>query len=84
MTAAIEQKNMRSVHVAQMMLKTANENMQESSKKLDLIWASQKGIRKRLNDCDNKDRPLLKKRLAVATKASSVARSLKLSNVDLG
>jgi len=55
MTAAIEQKNMQSVEVAQMMLKAVNEKLQETYKKLDLIWANQKGIRKRLDDFDNKD-----------------------------
>jgi len=37
--AAVEQKNMQ---VAQMMLKAGNEKLQETSKKLDLIWANQK------------------------------------------
>jgi len=27
-----------------------------------LIWANQKGVRKRLDDCDNKDQPLMKKK----------------------
>jgi len=42
MTAAIEQKNMQSVHVADMMLKAGKEKCKEKSKKLDLIWANQK------------------------------------------
>jgi len=42
MTAAIEQKNMQSVLVVQMMLNAGNEKLQETSKKLDLIWANQK------------------------------------------
>jgi len=33
MTAAIEQKNMQSVLVAQMMLKAGNEKLRETSKK---------------------------------------------------
>jgi len=42
MRAAIEQKNMQSVQVAQMILKAGNEKLQETSKKLDLIWANKK------------------------------------------
>jgi len=61
-TAAIEQKSMQSVQVAHMMLKAGNETSQETSKKLDLIWANKKGNRKRLDDCDNKDQPLMKKK----------------------
>jgi len=44
-TAAIEQKNMQFVQVAQMMRKAGNTKLQETSKKLDLISANQKGIR---------------------------------------
>jgi len=39
-TAAVEQKIMQSVHVAQMMIKAGNEKLQETSKKLDLILAN--------------------------------------------
>jgi len=53
---------MQCVQVAQMMLKAGNEKLQETSKKLDLIWTNQKGIRKRLDDCDNKGQPLMKKK----------------------
>jgi len=60
MTAAIEQKNMQSVQVAQIVCKAGNVKLQETSKKLNLIWANQKGIRKRLDDCDNKAQPLMK------------------------
>jgi len=42
MRAAIEQKNMQSVQVAQMMLKAGNNKLHETSKKLDLIWANKK------------------------------------------
>jgi len=45
-----------------MMFKAGIEKLQETSKKLDLIWANQTGIRKRLDDCDNKDQPLMKKK----------------------
>jgi len=62
MTAAIEQKSMQSVQVAHMMLKAGNETLQEASKKLGLIWANEKDNRKRLDDCDNKDQPLMKKK----------------------
>jgi len=62
MRAAIEQKNMQSVQVAQIMLKAWNEKLQETYKKLDLIWANQKGVIKRLDDCDNKDQPLMEKK----------------------
>jgi len=62
LAAAIEQKNMQSVQVAQMMLKAGNEKLQETSKKLDLIWADQKGIRKQLDECENKDKPVIKKK----------------------
>jgi len=62
MAAVIEQKNMQSVQVAQMMRKAGNEKLQETSKKHDLISANQKGIRKRLDDCDNKAQPLMKKK----------------------
>jgi len=37
---------MQSVQVAQMMLKAGNEKLQETSKKLYLIWANKNGIRK--------------------------------------
>jgi len=43
---------MQCVQVAQIMLKAGNEKLQETSK-LDLIWANQKGFRKRLDCCDN-------------------------------
>jgi len=61
-TAAIEQKNMHSVQVAQMMLKAGNEKLQETSKTLDLIWANKKGIKKRLDEYENKDQPLIRKK----------------------
>jgi len=41
---------MQSVQVAQPMLKAGNENCRKHLKKLDLIWAYQKGFRKRLVD----------------------------------
>jgi len=53
---------MQSVQVAQMMRKAGNTKLQETSKKLDLISANQKGIRKGLDDCDNKGQPLMKKK----------------------
>jgi len=62
MIATIEQKNVHSVQVAQMVLKAENEKLQETSKKLDLNWAILKGIRKRLDDCDNRDQSLMKKK----------------------
>jgi len=45
MTAAIKQKNMQSVQVAQTMLKAGNEKCRKHLKNLILIWANQKGIR---------------------------------------
>jgi len=41
MKAAIEQKNMQPVQMAQTMLKAGNEKLQETFKKLDLIWSNQ-------------------------------------------
>jgi len=45
-----------------MMLKAGNEKLQKTSKKLDLIWSNQTGTRKRLDDCDNKDQLLMKRK----------------------
>ena len=57
MTAAVELKDMQSVQVAQMMLKAGNEKLQETAKKLDMIDAKQRDLRKRLHDHDMKDVP---------------------------
>jgi len=64
MAAAVEVKNMhmQSVKVAQMMLKTGNEKLQETSKKLDTISAKKKDLGKRLHDHDKKDMSAAKKR----------------------
>jgi len=53
---------MQSVQVAHMMLKAGNETLPETSEQLDLIWVNHKGNRKRLDICDNKDQPLMKKK----------------------
>jgi len=42
MTAAIEQKNMQSVQVAQMMLIAENEKLQETSTNLISFWLIEK------------------------------------------
>jgi len=61
MAAAVELKNMQSVKVTQMMLKAGNEKLQETAKKLDMIGAKQRDVRKRLHDHDMKDVPPAKK-----------------------
>jgi len=57
MAAAVERSNMKSVKVAQMMLKAGNEKLQDTAKKLDTIGAKQRDLRKRLHDHDMKDVP---------------------------
>jgi len=52
---------MKSVKVAQMMLKAGNEKLQDTAKKLDTIGAKQRDLRKQLHDHDMKDVPLAKK-----------------------
>jgi len=56
-------KNRQSVKVAQMMLKTGNEKLQETSQKLDTIGAKQKDLRKWLHGPDKEEAiPPVKKR----------------------
>ena len=51
MAVAIQHSNMQSVKVAQMMLKTGNDKLQETSNKLDVIQSNQQSLRKRLASC---------------------------------
>ena len=61
MAAAVERNNMKSVKVAQMILKAGNEKLQDTAKKLDTIGAKRRDLRKLLHDHDMKDVPLAKK-----------------------
>ena len=63
MSAAIQQSNMQSVKVAQMMLKAGSDKLQETSNKLDVIQSNQQSLRKRLDSCcGNEDKPEAKKK----------------------
>lgn len=63
MATAIQQSNMQSIKVAQMMLKAGNDKLQETSSKLDAIQSNQQRLRKRLESCcGNEDKAEAKKK----------------------
>lgn len=63
MAAAVQNSNMQSVKVAQMMLKAGNDKLQETSNKLDVIQSNQQSLRKGLESCwGNEDKPQAKKK----------------------
>jgi hypothetical protein len=56
LSAAIQSSNMQSAKVAQLMLTTGNQKLQESSKKFGDIRLKIGSLRKRLATCENKER----------------------------
>ena len=65
MSAAIDAKNMQSVKVAQMMLKTGNEKLQLVSKTLEAVRNNQKKLRDNLGKGCTVDAPVCKKKKMV-------------------
>ena len=53
MAIAVQNSNMQSVKVAQMMLIAGNDKLQETTSKLEVIQSNQQSLRKRLNSCQS-------------------------------
>ena len=51
MAIAVQNSNMQSVKVAQMMLKAGNDKLQKTTSKLEVTQSNQQSLRKRLNSC---------------------------------